>query len=108
MTYRLHPEAEAEHLDAVAYYETWNAGLGARYLAEFDQILKRVCASPHRYRIDRHPDIRRVRMERFPFTIFYRETKGRIEVLAVAHHRRRPTYWTTCLRTWLNQDNQKT
>ena len=105
MTYRLHPEAEAEHLDTVAYYEARKAGLGARYLSEFEQVLKQVCASPHRYRIDRHPDIRRVRMERFPFTIFYRETKEGVEVLAVAHHRRRPTYWTARLRTWLGRDS---
>ena len=99
MTYRLHPEAEAEHLDTVVYYEARRAGLGASYLSEFEQVLKQVCASPHRYRIDLHPDIRRVRMERFPFTIFHRETKEGIEVLAVAHHRRRPTYWTARLRT---------
>ena len=105
MTYRLHPEAEAEHLDTVAYYEARKAGLGARYLSEFEQVLKQVCASPHRYRIDLHPDIRRVRMERFPFTIFFRETKGSIEVLAVAHHRRRPTYWTARLRILLDRDS---
>ena len=105
MTYRFHPEAEAELLDTVAYYEARKAGLGARYLAEFEQVLQQVCTSPHRYRVDYQPDVRRVRMQRFPFTIFYREAKGRIEVLAVAHHRRRPTYWTARLRTRLNQNN---
>ena len=72
MTYRFHPEAEAELLDTVAYYEARKAGLGARYPAEFEQVLQQVCTSPHRYRVDYHPDVRRVRMQRFPFTIFYR------------------------------------
>lgn len=94
MTYQFHPEAEAEHLENIAYYEERRAGLGARYLAEFESVLEQVCENPHRYRIERVPDIRRVRMRRFPFTILYRETEGSVEVLAVAHRRRRPVYWS--------------
>ena len=94
MTYRFHPEAEAEHLEAVSWYESRRPGLGARFLAEFEQVLQQVCRNPNRYPVDRRPDIRRARMRRFPFTILYRATERGIEVLAVAHHRRRPTYWT--------------
>ena len=93
MTYRFHPAAEAEHLETIAWYESQGAGLGARYLAEFELVLAQVCGHPHRYPIDRRPDIRRVRMRRFPFTILYREAEGQVEILAVAHHRRRPAYW---------------
>lgn len=70
MTYHFHPGAEAEHLENIAYYEDRRAGLGARYLAEFESVLEQVCENPHRYRIERVPDIRRVRMRRFPFTLF--------------------------------------
>ena len=93
MTYQFHPEAEAEHLENIAYYEDRRAGLGARYLAEFESVVEQVCENPHRYRIERLPDIRRVRMRQFPFTILYRETEGTVEILAVAHRRRRPAYW---------------
>ncbi len=94
MTYQFHPEAEAEHLENIAYYEDRRAGLGARYLAEFESVLAQVCENPHSHRIEQAPDIRRVRMRRFPLTILYRETEGRVEVLAVAHRRRRPAYWS--------------
>jgi hypothetical protein len=30
--------------------------------------------------------------QRFPFSLFYRVTAGAIEVIAVAHHRRKPGY----------------
>lgn len=93
MTYGFHPEAEAEHLEAVAWYESRGAGLGARYLAEFEWVLSHVCEHPYRYRLERLPDIRRATMRGFPFTILYREINGQVEILAVAHHRRRPTYW---------------
>ena len=93
MTYGFHPEAEAEHLETIAWYESWSAGLGTRYLAEFERVLSHVCEHPHRYRLERLPDVRRVHMRGFPFTILYREVDRQVEVLAVMHHRRRPTYW---------------
>ncbi|MDD9980783.1 MAG: hypothetical protein OXU81_05405 [Gammaproteobacteria bacterium] len=55
MTYGFHPEAEAEHLEAVAWYESRGAGLGARYLAEFERVLSHVCGNPYRYRLERLP-----------------------------------------------------
>ena len=97
MNYGFHPEAEAEHLETVAYYETQQAGLGASYLAEFESVLERVCEAPTRYSIERKPDIRRVGLSRFPFTILFRESEGTVQVLAVAHHHRRPSYWLSRL-----------
>ena len=93
MTYGFHPEAEAEHLETIAWYESRSAGLGTRYLVEFERVLSHVCEHPHRYRLERLPDVRRVHMRGFPFTILYREVDRQVEVLAVMHHRRRPTYW---------------
>ena len=46
MTYGFHPEAEAEHLETIAYYESRGAGLGARYLAEFERLLGRAEIRP--------------------------------------------------------------
>ena len=95
MTFWFHPEAETEHLETVVYYETRRAGLGALYLAAFEQALDSVRVNAHSYRIVHEPDIRRVPLARFPLSIIYRETDERIEILAVAHHKRRPAYWIT-------------
>ena len=93
MSFQFHPAAEAEHLEAVAYYESRQAGLGASYLAEFEAAMRQVCAAPGRYPVERQPDIRRIRLKRFPFMVLYREMGGVVQVLAVAHYRRRPEYW---------------
>ena len=93
MSYLFHPAAEAEHLESVAFYESKQPGLGAVYLAEFENVMKRVCEGPDRYPIEMEPDIRRIYMNRFPFTVLYREKDGVVQVLAVAHQRRRPQYW---------------
>ena len=74
MSYQFHPVAEAEHLETVAYYETQQAGLGASYLAEFEFALERACEWPSRYPIEREPDIRGIRLRRFPFTVLFRES----------------------------------
>jgi hypothetical protein len=93
MSYYFHPAAEAEHLDSIAYFESKKAGLGASYLAEFERTMSTICEAPHRYAIAKNPDVRRVRMKRFPFTVLFRESSGTVQVLAVAHNRRRPQYW---------------
>jgi hypothetical protein len=92
--YRFHPEAEAEHLGQIAFYEGRQKGLGALYRKRFLKVISWVCASSARYRIVRRPDIRRARLQEYPLSIIYRERGGEIQVLAVAHDRRRPGYWT--------------
>ena len=93
MNYEFHPAAEAEHLVNVGYYELKHAGLGATYLTEFETTMKRICGFPGRFPIERKPDICRETMKKFPFTILFREVSGIIQILAVAHLRRRPSYW---------------
>jgi len=93
MSYNFHPAAEAEYLESIAYYESKRAGLGASFLTEFENNMVSVCKAPHRHPVEKQPEVRRVRMKRFPFTILFRESSGAVEVLAVAHKRRRPQYW---------------
>lgn len=93
MSYAFHPAAEIEHLDNITYYESLQAGLGASYLAQFEAAMDTVCVNPHRLAVEHAPQVRRIRLKGFPFTILYREATGAIQVLAVAHYRRRPQYW---------------
>jgi toxin ParE1/3/4 len=93
MNYRFHPAAEAEYLEQVAYYESCERGLGARFLEHFQKALHRICDAPGQYAIERAPDIRRLQLRTFPMTVIYRERSGEVQVLAVAHYRRRPGYW---------------
>ena len=92
MNYEFHPIAEAEHLEIVAYYESKRAGLGVTYLAEFELTMKSICGFPNRFQIVKNPDIRRGKMDKFPFSILFRENSGQIQILAIAHQRRRPSY----------------
>ena len=93
MNYEFHPIAEAEHLETVAYYESKRAGLGATYLTEFESTMTAICGFPSRFPVERKPDIQRGKMEKFPFNILFRDVSGKVQVLAIAHLRRRPSYW---------------
>jgi len=85
--------ARVEHLEHVAYYESCQIGLGARYLMAFDAAMDAVCEAPDRYRVEFPPGIRKYRLRGFPYNILYRIVDSDIEVLVVAPHRRRPGYW---------------
>jgi toxin ParE1/3/4 len=93
MNYFFHPQSRIEHLEHVAYYESQQTGLGTRYLNAFNKAMINVCTSPHCYKIEFPPNIRRYRIPGFPYNILYRQTGEDIEVLVIAPHRRRPDYW---------------
>lgn len=93
MNYQFHPDAFDEHHDSVAFYQSRLPGLGADYLAEFDAVMARICAEPAFYPQAGTPDIRKAGLKRFPFHVIYQVAAKQIVVLAIAHQRRRPTYW---------------
>lgn len=94
MNYFFSEAALAEHLGHVSWYEEQRRGLGARYLSTFDAAMTRVCEHPEQFPIEAPPAIRRVRIPGFPINILYRIVGPELEVLAVAHHKRRPGYWS--------------
>jgi plasmid stabilization system protein ParE len=94
---RISDEAGAEIAEAVRWYEQHCVGLGAELLASLDEAVARLAATPQvGSRIPGVVDqsIRRVFVARFPYHVVYIELPDRLQVLAVAHDRRRPTYWS--------------
>lgn len=93
MNWRLHPDAALEHEEQVTYYEERRFGLGARYHSATMLAITNACRTPLRFRVVRPPDIRKVSLRGFPYSVVYREVDSVVQVLAVAHHRREPGYW---------------
>ena len=93
MKHRFHPAAKAEHLEQIAYFEEQQTGLGRRYLTEVESAIARACAAPRQHRLENAPDLRRIIVHGFPFAILFREVDGIVQILAIAHYRRRPRYW---------------
>jgi toxin ParE1/3/4 len=88
------PEADQELTDGAVYYaRESDAGLGLAFIAEFERALDLLCSHPHLgapWRNDR----RRFPMRRFPYSIIYYMRSDELRVIAIAHHSRRPGFWS--------------
>jgi len=85
--------ALAELQDAAAFYtEKATAELGLALVAEFERGANFLLANPLIGSPFRGTS-RRYVLRRFPYSIIYRATADQIQIVAVAHHRRRPGYW---------------
>ena len=90
----LAPLALAELHDAAAFYALKaNAELGLAFVAEFERTAHFVLANPLLGAVFRG-NRRRYILRRFPYSIIYQVTAEELRVLAIAHHRRRPGYWS--------------
>ncbi|NVD99082.1 type II toxin-antitoxin system RelE/ParE family toxin [Massilia sp. MB5] len=88
------PAALAELRDAAAYYtDQGNAGLGHAFVTEFERVVNLIFVSPQLGAIFRGTR-RRYFLRRFPYSVIYEVTHDELRVLALAHQRRRLTYWS--------------
>lgn len=87
------PEAEAELWEAVAFYEQRGPGLGKDFACAIKAAIEMVQRFPERGML-RKDETRRVLIHRFPYLLVYTCQHQRIWVVAFAHCRRKPNYWT--------------
>jgi plasmid stabilization system protein ParE len=88
----IHPEAIAEAQAAQRWYRERSASAAEAYLAELDSAVEAIAENPEMW--PRYVQgTRRFMLHRFPFYLVYRETAGRLEIIAAAHGRRKPGYW---------------
>lgn len=88
----LHPEAGIELRAAIEWYRSRSFRAGDEFVRELDHAIDAILQLPTRWRRVFGP-WRRYVLRRFPFLIVYRESLAGIEIVAVAHGRRRPGYW---------------
>jgi toxin ParE1/3/4 len=86
-------EAEVELWEAVAYYEDKAPGLGLDFEAEVERAVQSIRQSPERWPL-RDDGTRRHLTHRFPFVVVYTYLNDHIWILAFAHCKRKPDYWT--------------
>ena len=87
------PAAERELMEAADFYESKLRGLGIEFVEELERVAAVLMELPSLgERLDRIH--RRVPLQRFPYAIIFRVDGEIVHVVAVAHRRRRPRYWT--------------
>ncbi len=90
----LAPQAEQDLVSAAKFYAAKaSPELAGAFLDEFDKPCGLLREKPLSGRPDSGPT-RRLLLRRFPYSLVYRVLATEIQVIAVAHHRRKPGYWT--------------
>jgi plasmid stabilization system protein ParE len=92
----LHPQAIAEAHAAAKWYRERSTSAADAFVSELDRAMEKIAEAPEmpqRYA----GGTRRFLLRHFPYSVIYREKSGRIEIVAVAHGRRKPGYWKSRL-----------
>ena len=88
----VHPDARTDALEVYDWYSRRSQQAAEAFQAEFRDAGRAIEHSPELW-----PHYlfgtRRYLMKRFPFVIVYRVAAERIEIVALAHGRRKPGYW---------------
>lgn len=87
-----HPEAFEEARAAYQWYSERSRAAACAFMKELTAAVGAVAESPKRWPASSH-GTRRYLLKRFPFLVVYRCFSDHLEVLALAHGRRRPGYW---------------
>ena len=88
----LRDEAAADVASASHWYDRQRSGLGDQFLDSLNQLLNDIEAAPLAYAAS-YREVRRAKLRRFPYIVYYRVLDDRIEVLGVLHGSRDPRVW---------------
>jgi toxin ParE1/3/4 len=87
-----HPEAVEESEAALRWYRERSERAARAFLREIERAVAAISQTPNQWPSGA-AGTRRVLLKRFPFAVVYQEQPASIQVIAVAHGRRRPGYY---------------
>ena len=87
-----HEEANAEFEAAFDWYFARSELAAWKFAEELGRAVHIITQAPQRWP-DAIGGARKFVLQRFPFAVVYRELPSIIQILAIAHGRRRPGYW---------------
>ena len=90
---QFHPKARAELESSAFFYDGKFPGLGLEFAAEVQSAVAFAYAHPEAG-TSVADGFRRVIVRRFPYAVVYRTQGEHLYIIAVAHQRRNPNYWS--------------
>lgn len=88
-----HPKARRDFDEAVDWYAGRSQKAALGFVAAIDDVLERIAADPERFPVA-ISNCRSCSLLRFPFQVVFRIEANRLLLVAVAHAKRRPGYWS--------------
>lgn len=94
MRVKLHPHARAELRAARTWYYERSPLSAFAFAQTIQNAMSRIREAPNTFPVSDH-GTRKFVVQRFPFNIFYRVSETEIVIVALAHQKRRPGYWSS-------------
>ena len=92
MKLEFHRDAKQELISAILRYESEVPGLGERFYAELRAACGTVLDYPE-IGVSIDSELRKLVLERFPYSLIYGRIADTVYILAIAHERLLPGYW---------------
>ena len=92
LPFRLHPEADAEGIEAAAYIASDTPDEAAQFKDALRFAIDWACRQPFIFRCF-EGDFRKVKVGKFRYSLVFRIRGDEIQILAIAHMSRKPGYW---------------
>ena len=92
-----HPEATSEMRRSAIWYDDQVNGLGLEFLLEIRNAEYHIVKNPELWPVY-ETGTRRYIMQRFPFAVIYLTSEEKVQIVAVAHCKRKPGYWKDRLK----------
>jgi len=90
--YRLHPLAWQEIEAGDEWYASRSAQASMNFVSDVFSAIENIRKAPQRWPEYLH-GTRRFALDRFPFLIVYLDAAEFVNIVAVAHSKRKPGYW---------------
>jgi plasmid stabilization system protein ParE len=87
------PEARADFDAAYDWYADRSLAAAIGFASEVDVAIEAIAAAPDRF-VRTYAGCRSCRLKRYPYCIVYHQVEDVIHVIAVAHAKRRPGFWS--------------
>ena len=87
-----HPEAVQELRAAFLWYFDRNPIVAQSFQDETEHAIETILENPHQWQ-NWGKSERKYVFSRFPFNLIYRVNLNKVEVIAIAHQKRKPGYW---------------
>ena len=87
-----HPAAVYEAQAAREWYALRSSSAADAFIAELDEAIAGIVSFPKSWSKYLYGTRHRL-LARFPYIVVYRELSDEVQIVAVAHARRRPGYW---------------
>lgn len=88
----IHPAAVKEARRAYRWYQRRSARAAERFRLALEAAVEQISVTPERWPKYLHGTRYRL-LRRFPFIVVYRIRAQHLQIVAVAHGRRKPGYW---------------